>query len=75
MLDALQRAENKGIEMEKYIRVYWPESQEWADKPGVICAWDHDWNYCFVPEELYDKANGLVPTKRKDLFLKPVDNE
>lgn len=43
--------------MEKYVRVAWPESQEWADKPGVICAWDHDWNYCFVPEELYNKVN------------------
>lgn len=44
--------------MEKYIRVDWPESQEWMDDPE---CWEIE-GYCgptvFVPEELYNRVKG-----------------
>lgn len=43
--------------MEKYIRVYWPESQKWEGVDGVIVAWDEDDTFVFVPEELYNRLN------------------
>lgn len=43
--------------MERYIRVEWPESQEWVDVEGTIVAWDEDNTYVFVPEELYNQVN------------------
>lgn len=43
--------------MEKYIRVDWPESQEWVEVEGTIVAWDEDNTYVFVPEELYKKVH------------------
>lgn len=43
--------------MERYIRVDWPESQEWCDVEGTIVAWDEDNTYVFVPEELYKKVH------------------
>ena len=45
--------------MEKYVRVSWPESQEWmADEYDgqVIVASDEDTIYTFVPEELYNQV-------------------
>lgn len=45
--------------MEKYVRVDWPESQEWmADKyeGDVIYAWID--KSVFVPEELYNRVKG-----------------
>lgn len=42
--------------MEKYVRVDWPESQEWVDVEGTIVAWDEDYTYVFVPEELYNRV-------------------
>lgn len=47
--------------MEKYIRVSWPESQEWCSEEyegQVIVAWDEDNTYVFVPEELYNRVKG-----------------
>lgn len=46
--------------MEKYIRVEWPESQEWMDDKydgQVIHASDEHNIYTFVPEELYNRVN------------------
>lgn len=46
--------------MEKYVRVSWPESQEWMDDKydgQVIQASDEHTIYTFVPEELYNKVN------------------
>lgn len=45
--------------MEKYVRVSWPESQEWmADEynDDVIFAWID--KSVFVPEELYNRVKG-----------------
>lgn len=44
--------------MDKYIRVDWPESQEWMWSDDVIVATSED-NviYTFVPEELYKKVH------------------
>lgn len=44
--------------MEKYVRVDWPESQEWMDE-----EYHDDVEYglngvVFVPEELYDQVKG-----------------
>lgn len=39
--------------MDKYVRVDWPESQEWLDEDAV---WYFN-NTAFVPEELYKKAH------------------
>lgn len=44
--------------MERYIRVDWPESQEWEEIEGTIVAWDEDNTYVFVPEELYNRVKG-----------------
>lgn len=47
--------------MEKYVRVSYPESQEWlADEyeDDVILAWNDDVTYVFVPEELYNRVKG-----------------
>lgn len=47
--------------MEKYIRVDWPESQEWGDPKwddkGVFRMYN-DYLTVFVPEELYNRVNG-----------------
>lgn len=45
--------------MKKYVRVDWPESQEWMWSDDVIVATSED-NviYTFVPEELYNRVNG-----------------
>lgn len=46
--------------MERYIRVAWPESQEWMDDKydgQVIQASDEHNIYTFVPEELYNRVN------------------
>ena len=46
--------------MDKYIRVDWPESQEWMDEKydgQVIRASDENTIYVFVPEELYNQVN------------------
>ena len=42
--------------MDKYVRVDWPESQEWMCLDDVIVATSED-NviYTFVPEELYNR--------------------
>lgn len=44
--------------MDKYVRVSWPESQEWMGEDEVIVATSED-NviYTFVPEELYNNKN------------------
>ena len=48
--------------MEKYVRVDWPESQEWMDEAEcVVCGLPEiDGADCvvFVPEELYNEVNG-----------------
>ena len=64
--------------MEKYVRVDWPESQEWMDQKyyGEGVEFSQSCGVTvFVPEELYNRVKGLVPTKRKNLFLKPANNE
>lgn len=46
--------------MNRYIRVAWPESQEWMDDKydgQVIQASDEHNIYTFVPEELYKKVH------------------
>lgn len=42
--------------MDKYVRVDWPESQEWMWSDDVIVATSED-NviHTFVPEELYNR--------------------
>lgn len=46
--------------MEKYVRVDWPESQEWMWSDDVIVATSED-NviYTFVPEELYNRVTAV----------------
>lgn len=44
--------------MEKYVRVDWPESQEWLDNDECWQSDDGSWGpSAFVPEELYKKAH------------------
>ena len=42
--------------MEKYVRVDWPESQEWLDDKYEDVVWYFE-NTAFVPEELYNQVN------------------
>lgn len=41
--------------MEKYVRVDWPESQEWVNYEGVELG--AEGMHVFVPEELYNQVN------------------
>lgn len=46
--------------MEKYVKVSWPESQDWMAEEyegEVIQASDEHTIYTFVPEELYNEEN------------------
>ena len=47
--------------MDKYVRVAWPESQEWIGcEDCVVCGLpeiDGADCFVFVPEELYNKVN------------------
>lgn len=46
--------------MEKYVRVDWPESQEWYE----LAHYDHEYGIymcdmiAFIPEELYNRVKG-----------------
>ena len=43
--------------MDKYVRVDWPESQEWLDDKYEDVVWYFE-NTAFVPEELYNRVKG-----------------
>ena len=45
--------------MEKYVRVDWPESQEWmSEEYADEVEYGADECVVFVPVELYDQVNG-----------------
>ncbi len=44
--------------MDKYIKVDWPESQEWAENSEVYLAESFSGPVAFVPEELYNQVEG-----------------
>ena len=45
--------------MDKYVRVDWPESQEWMWSDDVIVSTSEDNAiYAFVQEELYNQVKG-----------------
>lgn len=44
--------------MDKYVRVDWPESQEWLDDKYEDVVWYFN-NTAFVPEELYNRVTAV----------------
>lgn len=46
--------------MDKYVRVDWPESQEWFDNMECFIAPTGDFGayIAFVPEKLYNQVKG-----------------
>lgn len=44
--------------MDKYVRVDWPESQEWMERDCVDVFSTLDGPVVFVPEELYNQVKG-----------------